>query len=65
MDDFTSFEGSTRSSLAPVGSLSLLKEWSWGLEGLEGWRKGGGVFLDCVVMERKKQEEGFADRIAR
>ncbi len=31
----------------------------------EGDGGAGAGVLDCVVMERKKQEEGFADRIAR
>lgn len=53
--------GPTPSGTAPVGPLSLFKRMELGLEGGEG---GGGV-LDHVVMERKKQEEGFADRIAR
>lgn len=57
MNDVTSFVGPTPSSTAPVGPLSLFKRMELGLEG------GGGV-LDHVVMERKKQEEGFADRIA-
>lgn len=51
MNALTSFERSAPRSTISVGSLSLLKEWSW------SW---GGMF----VTERKEQEEGFADRIA-
>lgn len=53
MDDLTRGTGNQRP--APVGTLSLLKEWTW------GWM-GGGVWV-VLVMKRKKQEEGFADRI--